>query len=106
MDTKQSNELRRCPFCGSKAEYSYRDNFGSGGARCSNQSCFASHLVYREYNEWNNRPIEEFLQKQLNIARNALEKIYGYSYEDYQSQESIWAKVALVEISSLEEGNR
>ena len=64
------NELRPCPFCGSKAEpYILPANTGTC---CSDQACNLHHLFF-EIETWNTRPIEDHLHKQLEVAMEALE---------------------------------
>lgn len=42
------NELKRCPFCGEKAEDGYIECFRTHWISCSNEAC-PMHKVYFEY---------------------------------------------------------
>lgn len=67
-----SEELKSCPFCGAKAEFSdlsYLTGKPSWCISCTSSKCFAPHTDTCSKKEaverWNNRPIEEALQKRI-----------------------------------------
>lgn len=84
-----SEELKSCPFCGAKAEFSdlsYLTGKPSWCISCTSSKCFAPHTDTCSKKEaverWNNRPIEEALQKRIteleaecDRLRKALEEI-------------------------------
>lgn len=55
-------ELKRCPFCGSKAEIEHKRVLETWIVQCSNQSCPASYMIGADYDTieeaieaWNKR---------------------------------------------------
>lgn len=55
-------ELKRCPFCGSKAEIEHKRVLETWIVQCSNQSCPASYMIGADYDTegeaieaWNRR---------------------------------------------------
>lgn len=68
-----TEKLKPCPFCGSEAEFN-SDEFGEG-VYCKSCGATLRNGVYGEYGrklasaEWNARPIEDALQKELDEAR-------------------------------------
>ena len=84
-----SEELKSCPFCGAKAEFSdlsYLTGKPSWCISCTSSKCFAPHTDTCSKKEaverWNNRPIEEALQKRIteleaerDRLRKALERV-------------------------------
>ena len=69
-----SEELKPCPFCGSEAKV---DDIIGRYAYCPNADCHLWRLEGEEIeiDEWQSRPIEYALRKQLDMAVEALEKI-------------------------------
>lgn len=72
MEAEMSEELKSCPFCGAKAEFSdlsYLTGKPSWCISCTSSKCFAPHTDTCSKKEaverWNNRPAEEALQKQI-----------------------------------------
>ena len=63
MDTKQSSELRPCPFCGSEAR---ADDIIGRYVYCPNADCHLWRLEGEEIerDEWNTRPLEDALRAQ------------------------------------------
>jgi hypothetical protein len=69
-----SEELKPCPFCGKDGEHD------ESLAWCSDPECFAAD-INMPINEWNTRPIEDVLRKQLEetkAERDELEKRLDY----------------------------
>ena len=74
-----TENLKRCPFCGSEAEFN-SDEFGEGV--CCKSCCATIHNgVYGEEGrklasaDWNTRPIEDELEAENARLREALEVI-------------------------------
>lgn len=82
-----SEELKSCPFCGAKAEFSdlsYLTGKPSWCISCTSSKCFAPHTDTCSKKEaverWNNRPIEEALQKritELEAERDRLREMFA-----------------------------
>jgi hypothetical protein len=75
-----SEELKACPFCGSKGLYS-KSQF-SEWANCSKPRehesyCpLSTHYIQKEY--WQNRPIEDALRAERDELLEALERLLPY----------------------------
>lgn len=39
------NELKPCPFCGSRAEINHKEKLDAWIVECTNQRCFASYMI-------------------------------------------------------------
>jgi hypothetical protein len=69
-----NEELKECPFCGSAAEYSKSD-YGEW-CNCSKprerESYCAMQTHYMLKEQWQSRPIEDALRKQLEVAMEAM----------------------------------
>ena len=57
-----NEQLKPCPFCGSKAEIEHKRNLLTWIVQCSNQSCPASYMIGADYeteeqaiDAWNRR---------------------------------------------------
>lgn len=55
-------ELKRCPFCGSKGEITYKEGLKTWIVECSNQFCMASYMIGTDFDTeeeaieaWNRR---------------------------------------------------
>ena len=57
------NELNPCPFCGKIPNAEYIEDVMY--VICSNNSCGMSCIASVTLKEWNNRPIEDALQKRI-----------------------------------------
>jgi hypothetical protein len=66
-----SEELKPCPFCGSRAvthESKYR---GGNWLECENRECIGSSIV-GVFSQWQHRPIEDALRAKLDMAVEAM----------------------------------
>jgi hypothetical protein len=64
-----SEELKPCPFCGGNAhrwDLDHPDNVTCGGP------LYLGHEIYMTDEQWNNRPLEDALQAQLDDYKNRL----------------------------------
>jgi hypothetical protein len=68
--------LKQCPLCGNNAK-EYLTGYSCG---CSNNDCTLADPM--SVNEWQNRPIEEYLQTKLNECESNLKKMTQKSDED------------------------
>ena len=68
-----SEELKNCPFCGSEAKV---DDIIGRYAYCPNSDCHLWRLEGEEIeiDEWQSRPIEYALRKQLDMAVEAIKQ--------------------------------
>lgn len=65
MDKQKLDELRPCPFCRSKAI-----RLMNNKAKCSNFRCALSNDKGINIEEWQSRPIEDELIKEIQNVRN------------------------------------
>ena len=79
-----TDELKPCPFCGSKAKIVYddsNDDLHFAGVRvcCQNLSCGAKgvpyFLSYDAIESWNARPLESALLAEIERLRDALKSL-------------------------------
>lgn len=81
-----TENLKRCPFCGSEAEFN-SDEFGEGVC-CKSCGASLSNGVYGEEGrklasaDWNSRPIENELEAENARLREALESILDAAQKD------------------------
>jgi hypothetical protein len=73
-------ELKRCPHCGSKAEYVH--SMAYDWVRCGNMNCHNTATISVRY--WNTRPIEDELQARITELETELlnTMIIKYANED------------------------
>jgi hypothetical protein len=67
-----SEELKLCPFCGEKPEVNF-----AGVVWCKNDNCKMNNydeqgVFFLSPESWNTRPIEDELQRKLDIAVEAI----------------------------------
>ena len=111
-----SEELKSCPFCGAKAEFSdlsYLTGKPSWCISCTSSKCFAPHTDTCSKKEavkrWNNRPAEEALQKQIAELEKSVEacrlanRVLRHKQKELRAKLNQWRKV-LEEIAESDNG--
>jgi murein DD-endopeptidase MepM/ murein hydrolase activator NlpD len=98
-----SEELKACPFCGRDAIRDLNPNMifcpdGFNGDEREDKHCWNDAILTEE--DWQHRPIEDALRKQLEIAVEALKDIRGKAYPNGVPL-SIKANDALAEIEKI-----
>jgi hypothetical protein len=70
------NELKPCPFCGSKAD-AKKDIYGRNIARCARVNC-AAHRFWWDISDWNSRPTEDALRAENKSLQAIVEAARKY----------------------------
>ncbi len=82
------DELEPCPFCGGKAEHyipsgipspyaMLEQDYGKKVAGCPNcKIFFKNHSLLQCYKQWNNRPIEQALQKWIDELEKGVDRYW------------------------------
>jgi hypothetical protein len=97
-----SEQLKACPFCGSMPVVNAEKYNGRiyEWVHCINRNCAivseGEHYddLSIELSDWNNRPIEDLLSKQLKVTMGAL-----YKYRE--SGVNLWAAEAILEVDVI-----
>ena len=75
-----SDELKKCPFCGSEAKVELRDI--QTGVECTNRRCITNTFVQPTYDQWNTRPLEDALQARIDKLESENDLLSGRATVD------------------------
>jgi len=109
-DVEAHSELRPCPFCGGKGGNIY-------DTEKHDPSCYfiktaSMKVMYGTVEEWNKRPIEDALRKQLELAKRKLLDIDWSGLQDNDDYKDMCRRLsgvahnALAEIEQIETGSQ
>jgi len=100
-------KLKKCPCCGSDVMIIIEDDIANFGTdkwySCSNDKCIF-HGINLFPEDWQSRPIEDSLQKKLDIAMKAFDDILEFKRTGYFGLNfDVWQiiKKAMVEIEEI-----
>ena len=86
METRMTNSLKTCPFCGGEAEFTKTKSSYDGtifyGIECANTGCCEIPPIYTEaaaIQKWNTRkPMDRIVEQLEEVKRDSNTDVYAY----------------------------